>query len=49
MKRGIEAAVEKVSERLLQDAREVQGPEVAHVAAISAQSDQIGELFGICF
>ena len=48
-KRGIEAAVEKVSERLLQDAREVQGPEVAHVAAISAQSDQIGELLASAF
>ena len=41
--------VEKVSERLLQDAREVQGPEVAHVAAISAQSDQIGELLASAF
>ena len=49
VKRGIEAAVEKVSERLLQDAREVQGPEVAHVAAISAQSDQIGELLASAF
>ena len=41
VKRGIEAAVEKVSERLLQ--------EVAHVAAISAQSDQIGELLASAF
>ena len=49
VKRGIEAAVEKVSERLLHDAREVQGPEVAHVAAISAQSDQIGELLASAF
>ena len=49
VKRGIGAAVEKVSERLLQDAREVQGPEVAHVAAISAQSDQIGELLASAF
>ena len=49
VKRGIETAVEKVSERLLQDAREVQGPEVAHVAAISAQSDQIGELLASAF
>lgn len=49
VKRGIESAVEKVSERLLQDAREVQGPEVAHVAAISAQSDQIGELLASAF
>ena len=38
VKRGIEAAVEKVSGRLLQD-----------VAAISAQSDQIGELLASAF
>ena len=49
VKRGIEAAVEAVSARLLENARPVQGPEVAHVAAISAQSEQIGELLARAF
>lgn len=49
VKRGIEAAVEAVSARLLENAREVQGEEVAHVAAISAQSPQIGELLAEAF
>ncbi|MFI8596273.1 chaperonin GroEL [Kocuria koreensis] len=46
---GIEAAVKAVSERLLENAREVEGAEVAHVAAISAQSEQIGELLAEAF
>ena len=49
VKRGIEAAVEAVSACLLENARPVQGPEVAHVAAISAQSEQIGELLARAF
>ena len=45
LKRGIEAAVEAVSERLREVSREVEGKdEVAQVAAISAQSAEIGEL-----
>ena len=46
---GIEAAVKAVSERLRENAREVEGAEVAHVAAISAQSPQIGELLAQAF
>ena len=38
-----------VSERLLENARGVEGEEVAHVAAISAQSPQIGELLSEAF
>lgn len=49
IKRGIEAAVAAVAERLVEDARPVKGPEVAHVAAISAQSEQIGELLATAF
>jgi chaperonin GroEL len=45
LKRGIDAAVKAVNEQLLATAREVAGKdEVANVAAISAQSPQIGEL-----
>ena len=46
---GIEAAVKAVSARLLENAREVEGQDVAHVAAISAQSEQIGELLAEAF
>ena len=38
-----------MSARLLENAREVQGEEVAHVAAISAQSPEIGELLAKIF
>ena len=44
IKKGIEVAVQAVADRLLEDAREVSGDEVAKVAAISSQSDEIGEL-----
>jgi chaperonin GroEL len=45
LKRGIDAAVKAVNERLLETAREVEGKdEVANVAAISAQSPEIGRL-----
>ena len=49
IKRGIEAAVEAVSQRLLDNARPVEGQDVAHVAAISAQSTEIGELIARAF
>lgn len=49
VKRGIELATQAVSQRLLDNAREVQGEEVAHVAAISAQSPEIGELLAEAF
>ncbi len=50
LKRGIEAAVEAVTERLLEVAREVEGQDdVAHVAAISAQDPKIGELLAEAF
>ena len=45
LKRGIEAAVARVSEVLLEAAREIESQDdIAHVAAISAQDRQIGEL-----
>ncbi len=49
IKRGIEAAVKAVSARLLENARAVEGNEVAHVAAISAQSAEIGQLLAEAF
>lgn len=49
IKRGIEAAVEAVCQRLLDNARPVEGQDVAHVAAISAQSTEIGELIARAF
>ncbi|HWL37398.1 MAG TPA: chaperonin GroEL [Frankiaceae bacterium] len=45
LKKGIEAAVARVSETLLAAAREVESQEeIAHVASISAQDRAIGEL-----
>ena len=45
LKRGIDAAVEAISRHLLDSAREVAGQEdAAHIAAVSAQSREIGEL-----
>src|SRR5256884_798018 len=45
LKRGIDAAAQKVSETLLDKAIEVAGrAEIAHVATISAQDETIGEL-----
>jgi chaperonin GroEL len=50
LKRGIDKAVEAVSERLLEVAREVEGKEeIAHVATISAQDAAIGELIAEAF
>ncbi|AUI49596.1 chaperonin GroEL [Arthrobacter crystallopoietes] len=48
LKRGIEVAVEAVSARLLENAREVEG-KVAEVATISAQSPEVGELLAKAF
>ena len=50
LKRGIDAAVQAVSERLLEIAREVEGKaEIASVATISAQDSVIGELIAEAF
>jgi chaperonin GroEL len=50
IKRGIDAAVEAVNERLLASARPVETrAEVAQVATISAQDAQIGELIAEAF
>jgi chaperonin GroEL len=50
LKRGIDAAAEAVSERLLKAAREVtEQSDIAHVATISAQDRQIGELIAEAF
>ncbi|MBX7556592.1 chaperonin GroEL, partial [Streptomyces sp. tea 10] len=49
IKRGVEAAVATVAQRLLDNARPVEGKDVAHVAAISAQSMEIGELIARAF
>ena len=49
IKKGIEAAVEAVSQRLLDDARPVEGEQTAKVAAISSQSEEIGELISRAF
>src|ERR687888_68269 len=50
LKRGIDAAAQHVSDKLLKSAREVEEKqEIAHVAAISAQDTQIGELIAEAF
>jgi chaperonin GroEL len=50
LKRGIDAAAQHVSDQLLKSAREVEEKqEIAHVAAISAQDTQIGELIAEAF
>ncbi len=50
LKRGIDAAVEAVSEALLKAARDVDGKDdIAHVATISAQDRGIGELIADAF
>lgn len=50
LKAGIEAAVEAVEARLLEIARDVSdSKEIAHVAALSAQSEEIGELIAEAF
>src|SRR5881398_1296373 len=49
IKRGIEVSIEAVAARLLENARPVGGTQVASVASISAQSDEIGELLAEAF
>jgi chaperonin GroEL len=50
LKRGIDAAVEAVSTRLLETAREIDGKgEIAHVATISAQDQVVGDLIAEAF
>ncbi len=50
LKRGIDAAVDALSEELLKLAREVDGKDdIAHVATISAQDRSIGELIAEAF
>ncbi len=50
LNRGISAAVEAINDRLLANAREVEGKdEIAHVATISAQDPAIGELIADAF
>ncbi|WP_150462134.1 chaperonin GroEL [Nesterenkonia ebinurensis] len=50
IKRGIEVAVDAVTRRLRENAREVSGQqEVAYVGAISAQNDEVGELLARAF
>ncbi len=49
LKHGIEVAVEAVAARLLENARPVEGKQVADVAAISAQDQYIGELLAEAF
>ncbi|HTC68111.1 MAG TPA: chaperonin GroEL, partial [Acidothermaceae bacterium] len=50
LKRGIEAGVTAVNDRLLDTAREVSGKEeIAHVAAISAQDTEVGALIADAF
>ncbi|MCO1340125.1 chaperonin GroL [Kocuria polaris] len=49
VKRGIEAAVAAVTARLAENARPVEGEDVANVAAISAQNDEVGELLARAF
>ncbi len=50
LKRGMDAAVGAVNDRLLGSAREVQGrEEISQVAALSAQDAEIGDIIGEAF
>ena len=49
VKKGVEAAVEVLQQRLLDNAVEVSGDMVSHVAAISSGEDEIGELLAKAF
>ncbi len=50
LKRGMDAAVTAINDRLLEVAREVEGKDdIAHVATISAQDREIGELIADAF
>ncbi|MDN6351543.1 MAG: hypothetical protein L0J69_07740, partial [Yaniella sp.] len=49
VRKGVEAAVEVLQQRLLENAVEVSGDNVSHVAAISSGEDEIGELLAKAF
>ena len=50
LKKGMDAAVDAVSDKLLANAKEVEGKtEIAQVAALSAQDATIGELIAEAF
>ena len=50
LKRGMDRAVEAISARLLETAREIEGrDEIAQVASLSAQDSTVGELIGDAF
>jgi chaperonin GroEL len=50
LKRGIDAAVEAISDALLAAARDVDGKgDIAHVATISAQDSEVGDLIAEAF
>ncbi|AKT50148.1 chaperonin GroEL [Arsenicicoccus sp. oral taxon 190] len=50
VKRGMDKAVDAVSERLLANAREIESKdEIAKVAALSAQNDEVGSLIADAF
>ncbi len=50
LKKGMDAAVDAVSDRLLANAREVEGKtEIAQVAGLSAQDSEIGDLIAEAF
>lgn len=49
VKKGVEAAVEVLQERLAENAIEVSGDMVSHVAAISSDEPEIGELLAKAF
>ena len=50
LKRGIDAAVTAINDRLLETARELEGrEEIAQVASLSAQDTEIGELIADAF
>ena len=50
LKHGIDTAAQTVSDRLLEGAREIEEQsDIAHVAAVSAQDEQIGEMIAEAF
>src|SRR5699024_3904200 len=49
VRKGVEAAVEVLQQRLLDNAVEVSGDNVSHVAAISSGESEIGELLAKAF
>ncbi len=50
LKRGIDKAVDAINDRLLENARELEGSdEIGKIAALSAQDDSIGEIIAEAF